>query len=67
MDTHWYSRTKVEDWNCLSYHSFSRSFRLPDSCEQEHIQARHADGVLHLEIPKKEEARRKAPRQIAIA
>jgi HSP20 family protein len=51
----------------FSYHSFSRSFRLPASCEQEHIQARYADGVLHLEIPKKEEVKRKAPRQIQIA
>jgi len=51
----------------FSYHSFSRSFRLPDSCEQERIQARYLDGVLHLEIPKKEEAKRKAPRQIQIA
>jgi HSP20 family protein len=51
----------------FSYHSFSRSFRLPDSCAQEHIQARYADGVLHLEIPKNEEAKRKAPRQIQIA
>ena len=51
----------------FSYHSFSRSFRLPDSCVQEQIQARYADGVLHLEIPKKEEAKRKAPRQIQIA
>jgi len=51
----------------FSYHSFSRSFRLPDSCEPEHIQARYVDGVLHLEIPKKEEAKRRAPRQIAIS
>jgi HSP20 family protein len=51
----------------FSYHSFSRSFRLPNSCEQEHIRARYADGVLHLEIPKKEEAKRKAPRQIEIS
>jgi HSP20 family protein len=51
----------------FSYHSFSRSFRLPDSCEQEHIQARYIDGVLHLQIPKKEEAKRKAPRQIEIS
>ncbi len=51
----------------FSYQSFSRSFRLPDSCEQERIQARYVDGILHLEIPKKEEAKRKAPRQIEIS
>ncbi len=50
----------------FSYHSFSRSFWLPDTCEQEQIEARYTDGVLHVTVPKKEEAKPKAPRQIKI-
>lgn len=51
----------------FSYHSFSRSFTLPSTVDAEHIDARYQDGILHLAIPKKEEAKRKAPRQIEIA
>ncbi len=51
----------------FSYHSFSRSFTLPNTVDAEHIDARYQDGILHLAIPKKEEAKRKAPRQIEIA
>ncbi|WP_207505731.1 Hsp20/alpha crystallin family protein [Telluribacter humicola] len=50
----------------FSYHAFSRSFWLPDTCEQERIEARYTDGILHLTVPKKEEAKPKAPRQIKI-
>ncbi len=50
----------------FSFHAFSRSFWLPDTCEQDRIEARYTDGVLHLTVPKKEEAKPKAPRQIKI-
>ena len=50
----------------FSYRSFSRSFTLPNTVEADRIDARYQDGILHLEIPKKEEAKRKGPRQIAI-
>ncbi|WP_460972229.1 Hsp20/alpha crystallin family protein [Spirosoma migulaei] len=50
----------------FSYHAFSRSFWLPDSCDQEQIQARYEDGILHIVLPKKEEAKPKAPTQIQI-
>ena len=50
----------------FSYSSFSRSFTLPTTVEADRIDARYQDGILHLEIPKKEEAKRKGPRQIAI-
>ncbi|GAB4043415.1 Hsp20/alpha crystallin family protein [Spirosoma litoris] len=50
----------------FSYHAFSRSFWLPDSCDQEQIQARYENGILHIELPKKEEAKPKAPTQIQI-
>ncbi|MEE4259304.1 MAG: Hsp20/alpha crystallin family protein [Bacteroidales bacterium] len=39
----------------FSYHSFSRSFTLPESINQEKIDAKYTDGVLKLVLPKKEE------------
>jgi HSP20 family protein len=51
----------------FSYQSFSRSFQLPDTCEQEKIKARYRDGILYLTVPKKEEAKRKSPRLIEIS
>jgi HSP20 family protein len=50
----------------FSYQGFSRSFTLPNTVEADRIEARYQDGILHLDIPKREEARRKGPRQIAI-
>jgi len=40
-----------------NYSSFLRAFTLPDSANTEHIQARYTDGVLCIEIPKREEAK----------
>jgi HSP20 family protein len=58
------------DWNYLrheyNYHSFSRSFTLPETIEGDKIQAKYEDGILMLVIPKKEEARKKPARQIAV-
>jgi HSP20 family protein len=39
----------------FSYHAFSRSFTLPESINQEKIDARYTDGVLKLVLPKKDE------------
>jgi HSP20 family protein len=50
-----------------SYQSFSRSFTLPKTVEAEKISAKYENGVLHIEIPKKEEARPKPVKQIAIS
>jgi len=50
----------------FSYNSFVRSFTLPESADDSNIEARYADGVLTLDIPKKEEAKM-ASRQIAIS
>lgn len=36
--------------------TFQRTFRLPDLVDQENISAEYKDGVLHITIPKKEEA-----------
>ena len=41
----------------FSFGSFQRSFTLPNSVQSENIQAAYADGVLKVEIPKKEEAK----------
>jgi HSP20 family protein len=51
----------------FSYQSFSRSFTLPNSADSEKIGAKYEDGILRVKIPKKEEARPKPSRQIAIA
>jgi HSP20 family protein len=52
--THWVER---------SYGSFSRSFTLPATAVAEQLKATFKDGVLDVEIPKKEAAK---ARQIAI-
>lgn len=51
----------------FSYSSFRRSFSLPATVDSEKISASHKDGVLTLSIPKKEEAKQKPPKQIAIS
>ncbi|SFA57922.1 HSP20 family protein [Pedobacter suwonensis] len=48
-----------------SYAAFTRAFTLPDSADVERIQAAYTDGILHLNIPKKEEAKA-VSRQIEI-
>ena len=42
-----------------SFGAFSRSFRLPADADDSHVSAKYEDGVLTLEIPKKEEAKPK--------
>lgn len=52
----------------FSYQSFYRSFNLPkDVVDSEKIMAKYEDGVLLLEIPKKEEAIPKPARTIQIS
>jgi HSP20 family protein len=51
----------------FSYQSFRRSFQLSkDVVDVDKIEARYQNGVLHLVIPKKDEARVKPPRMIHI-
>lgn len=51
-----------------SYESFQRSFTLPkEVVDSDKIQARYENGLLHLVIPKKEEAKQKPPRMIQIS
>lgn len=52
----------------FSYQSFQRAFTLQkDVVDIDKIEARYENGLLHLLIPKKEEARQKSPRLIQIA
>jgi HSP20 family protein len=51
----------------FSYQSFQRSFKLQkDVVDIDKIQAKYENGLLQLLIPKKEEAKQKAPRLIQI-
>lgn len=52
----------------FSYQSFSRTFNLlKDVVDTEKIAAKYEDGVLHLLIPKKENAKQKQPKLIEIS
>jgi HSP20 family protein len=46
-----------------AYGPFQRSFVLPTTVDQEHVQATYHDGVLELRLPKSEAAK---PKRIAI-
>ena len=46
-----------------SFGIFSRSFTLPVTVDTEHIKAEYKDGVLHLTLPKVEEAK---PRKVKV-
>ena len=50
----------------FSYSSFKRSFSLPESVNQDKIKANHKDGILMVEIPKRDEAKEKPKREIKI-
>jgi len=49
------------------YSSFCRTFTLPETIDNDKIRAKHKDGILSVSIPKKETAKVKPARQIAIA
>lgn len=50
----------------FSYQSFSRSFTMPKTVDGQKISARYDNGILKVSIPKLEEAKPKAPKQIEI-
>jgi HSP20 family protein len=50
----------------FNYTSFKRSFSLPESVNADKIKAQHKNGILEIEIPKKEEAKLKPVKQIKI-
>jgi HSP20 family protein len=52
----------------FSYQSFQRTFTLQkDVVDIDKIEAKYENGILHLLIPKKEEAKQKPPRVIHIS
>ncbi|HKG06923.1 MAG TPA: Hsp20/alpha crystallin family protein [Pedobacter sp.] len=50
----------------FSYSSFLRSFTLPESADENVIEARYDNGILHIDIAKREEAKTQS-RQIEIS
>jgi HSP20 family protein len=50
----------------FSYSSFSRSFTLPDNVDENKIHAKYDNGMLMLNIPKKEVSVSKPKKQISI-
>ncbi|RYF18267.1 MAG: Hsp20/alpha crystallin family protein, partial [Flavobacteriales bacterium] len=50
----------------FSYHSFVRTFSLPETADQNAIQAKYEDGLLRVTVAKKEEAKM-LTRQIEIS
>ena len=52
----------------FSYQSFQRSFSLPESrVDGGKISAKYTDGILYVTVPKREEAKVKPARQIAVS
>ncbi len=51
----------------FGYSSFKRTFTLPESVNDEMINARYENGILNIHLPKKEEAKQKPARSIKIS
>jgi HSP20 family protein len=52
----------------FSYQSFQRTFHLSkDVVDADKIQAKYENGLLHLTVPKKEEAKQRPPKMIQIS
>jgi len=51
----------------FSQSSFSRTFTLPDTINADKIGADYRDGLLKLTLPKKDEAKKREPKQIPIS
>lgn len=62
--------TKEEKENYMrrefSYNKFTRTFRLPENCLTEKIDAKYENGVLRLLLPKKEMTMTKAVKEIKV-
>jgi HSP20 family protein len=60
---------KTEGYNRkeFSYNSFCRSFYLPEGVDTEKINASYKDGVLGIEIPKKDEEKKIKSREVTIS
>jgi HSP20 family protein len=51
----------------FSYSSFNRTFNMPEQVNPDSISAEYENGVLKLQLPKKEEAKEKPVREIAVS
>tara|TARA_R110001606_G_scaffold399186_2_gene581391 strand:- start:7215 stop:7691 length:477 start_codon:yes stop_codon:yes gene_type:complete len=51
----------------FGYSSFKRTFNLPESVNDEKINANYENGILSILLPKKEEAKQKPARSITIS
>lgn len=51
----------------FGYSSFRRTFNLPDGVNADHINATYEEGILNIQLPKKEEAKQKPPRTIRVS
>lgn len=51
----------------FGYSSFKRTFTLPESVNDEKINAKYKEGILSIHLPKKEEAKQKPGRNIKIS
>ncbi|MCD4696845.1 MAG: Hsp20/alpha crystallin family protein [Bacteroidales bacterium] len=51
----------------FSFKSFSRSFSVPEAVDIDKIKANHKNGILHVELPKLEEAKLKQSKTIKIS
>ncbi|WP_370478457.1 Hsp20/alpha crystallin family protein [Tamlana flava] len=51
----------------FGYSSFKRLFTLPETVEDNKINATYNEGILSIHLPKKEEAKQKPPRNIKIS
>ena len=60
-----HEKTEGVTWHRVerTYGNFSRSFTLPRTVDPEKISAAYRDGILEIEVPKREEAK---PKQIRI-
>lgn len=50
----------------FNYQSFCRTFSLPDYADENNINANYKDGILHVEIAKKEGSQKKIAKNITI-
>lgn len=51
----------------FGYSSFKRTFNLPESVNDEKINANYENGILNILLPKKEEAKQKPARSIKVS
>lgn len=63
--------TKEEETNFtrkeFSFNTFSRTFRLPENCLPEKVDAKYENGILTLLLPKKEVTMKKTPKEIKVS